>query len=126
MLESPLWGLIGGAVGLLASVIVSAIGYFIRQTLADFKEERTKLESRLTDRMAQIAIDLNGVEKEALEIKGIMFQELNKLHDDFVPRREIQEIVKGMREAVTANIEAVREHSRKLDKVLMILAQRHE
>lgn len=123
MWDPTLWGIIGGAVGLLASVVVSAIGYFIKRTLTGFDTRQEKLERSLLPQMLEVRNEMDEVEKASLRTEKELHKEINKLSDKYVPRDEIREIVHGIRDSAATNAQSNAVLAEKIDKVLMILAR---
>jgi|SRR5690606_9079156 len=122
MWDSPLLPLIGGLIGFIATIIVSIIGYLIKNRLESYETQRMKLEGKLDRYITDLRNEVDGVEKTSLQIQNDLYKKFGELPKEFVPRAELKEIVNGIRVAATINSQTVEKLEQKIDKVLMVLA----
>lgn len=122
MWDSPLLPLIGGLIGFIATIIVSIIGYLIKNRLESYETQRMKLEGKLDRYITDLRNEVDDVEKTSLQIQNDLYKKFGELPKEFVPRAELKEIVNGIRVAATINSQTVEKLEQKIDKVLMVLA----
>ncbi len=128
--DSPLWGMVADLLLIGVGTVIAVLGWLLKSKIERFEADRTELERRLEKKLDgyfnQVRNEMSEIERIALGVKSELHEKMGELPDKFVPRYELQEIVRSMRDAAQHNAEGVASMNRKLDKVLMILAGNKE
>ncbi len=127
MFESPLWSLAIDAFIVVLGIGWTIIGYLVKNRLERIDTDRSLLETRFEKKLdryfAEVKSEVVEVEKTALEAKADLNLKFSELPDKYVPRYELQEIVRSMKDTAQHNADGVARMDKKLDHVLLILME---